>query len=106
MTERTRLPNRRLNETQEFSREGSRYRITVGYYRSGEVGEIFLNADRANSLLDVLVNDAAILVSLCLQRGVPLDKIAHSLKRDKFGIASSPIGCAIDRITTPGAVLA
>ena len=47
------------------------------------------------------MSDAAIIASLALQNGVPLQQIAHALKRDKFGIASSPIGAAIDRISSP-----
>ena len=38
--------------------------MTVGFALSGEVGEIFLNADRANSMLDVLMSDAAIIASI------------------------------------------
>jgi hypothetical protein len=101
MTERERLPNRRISQTIEIKRDGSQYRMTVGFYPDGRPGEIFLNADRANSLLDVLVADAAIAVSLCLQHGCTLETIAHALKRDKFGLASSPIGAAVDRITVP-----
>jgi hypothetical protein len=98
---RERLPNRRINQTEEVERDGSRYHMTVGYYPDGRVGEVFLNADRANSLLDVLVADAAIAISLALQHGCTLETIAHALKRDKFGLASSPIGAAIDRISGP-----
>jgi hypothetical protein len=95
------LPNRRLNQTQKFSRDGISITMTVGFKSDGTPGEIFLNADRADSMLDVLMSDAAIITSLALQNGVPLLQIAHALKRDKFGIASSPIGAAIDRISTP-----
>jgi hypothetical protein len=98
---RERLPNRRPNETQEFERDGIRIKMTIGYKPNGDVGEIFLNADRANSMIDVLMSDAAIIASIALQHGVPLRQIAHAIKRDKFGIASSPIGAAIDRISTP-----
>lgn len=98
---REQLPNRRPNETQEFERDGIRVILTVGYKPNGEVGEIFLNADRSNSMLDVLMSDAAIIASLALQYGVSLRQIAHSIKRDKFGIASSPIGAALDRISSP-----
>lgn len=101
---RTRMPQRRIAETSEFVRDGSRYRMTVGRYPNGEVGEIFLSADRSDSLLDVLVHDAAILVSLLLQQNVPLQRIAHSLKRDALGLASSPIGAALDRVTPPEAL--
>ena len=101
MTERTRLPNRRLNQTQKFNRDGITITMTLGFDPDGNIGEIFLNADRADSMLDVMMSDAAIICSLALQHGVPLPCIAHALKRDKFGIASSPIGAALDRITEP-----
>jgi hypothetical protein len=104
MSERERLPNRRLSKTAEFERDGSQYRMTVGYYPDGRAAELFLNADRGESLLDVLVADAAIAISLCLQHGCALETIAHALKRDKFGLASSPIGAAIDRITGPAVI--
>ena len=95
------LPNRRLNQTQKFGRDGISITMTVGFKSDGTPGEIFLNADRADSMLDVLMSDAAIIASLALQNGVPLQQIAHALKRDKFGIASSPIGAAIVRISVP-----
>lgn len=98
---RDRLPNRRANETLRFERDGIQITMTLGYKPNGDVGEIFLNADRLESMMDVLMHDAAIIASLALQYGVSVRQIAHSVKRDKFGIASSPIGAAIDRISTP-----
>lgn len=96
--ERKRLPNRRRAETITFQRDGARFEMTVGYYPDGRVGEVFLNADRANSLLDFLMSDAAILASLALQYGAPLDEIMHALKRDGRGVAASPIGAALGQI--------
>lgn len=98
---RERLPNRRPNETQEFDRDGIRVKITVGYKPDGQIGEIFLNADRSDSMLDVLMSDAAIIASIALQYGVSIRQLAHAIKRDRFGIASSPIGAALDRISSP-----
>jgi hypothetical protein len=95
---RNRLPNRRPAETIAFERDGSQYCLTVGYFPDGRVGEVFLNADRADSLLDVLASDAAILTSLALQHGCSLQEISHALKRDIRGIAASPIGAALDQI--------
>jgi hypothetical protein len=105
MSDRIRLPNRRPNETQEFNRDGINIKMTVGFKLAGEIGEIFLNADRANSMLDVLMSDAAIIASIALQHGVPLRQITHALKRDRFGIAASPIGAALDRISVPTEVV-
>ena len=96
MTVRRTLPNKRSAETIAFERHGSQYRMTVGYFPDGAIGEIFLNADRADSLLDVLTSDAAILASLALQYGCPIEAIAHALKRDARGDAASPIGAALD----------
>jgi hypothetical protein len=95
---RSRLPNRRPAITTTFQRDGARFEMTAGFYPDGRVGEVFLNSDRANSLLDFLMSDAAILASLALQYGAPLDEIRHALKRDSRGIAASPIGAALDRI--------
>jgi hypothetical protein len=53
---------------------------------------------RANSLLDFLMSDAAILASIALQYGASLDELRHAMKRDTRGEASSPIGTALDRI--------
>ena len=95
---RDRLPNRRASETQEFVRDGVNVKMTVGFQPSGQIGELLLNTDRADSMLDVLLSDAAIICSLALQHGVQIQQMAHSVKRDKFGLASSPIGAALDRI--------
>jgi hypothetical protein len=98
MPARNRLPNRRPAETIAFERDGSQYCLTIGYFPDGSVGEIFLNHDRGDSLLDVLASDAAILCSLALQHGCTLETIAHAIKRDGQGIAASPIGAALDKI--------
>jgi hypothetical protein len=96
---RRRLPNRRASVTFAFERDNLHYQATVGFFPDGKVGEIFLGADRANSLLDALAHDAAIVLSLALQFGCPLEAITHALKRDGDGTAASPIGAALDRIT-------
>jgi len=98
-TARDRLPNKRACETVAFEQDGSQYCLTVGFYPDGRPGEIFLNHDRGDSLLDVLTSDAAILASLALQHGCTLETIAHALKRDARGVAASPIGAAVDQIT-------
>ena len=95
---RTRLPNRRQAETISFSRDGSSYQMTIGFYSNGTIGELFLSADRCDSLLNVMVHDAAIAVSLALQHGCPLQTIAHAVKRNARDEPASPIGAALDRI--------
>jgi hypothetical protein len=96
---RERLPDRRAAISSSFARDGACFEMTTGFYPDGRPGEIFLNADRANSLLDFLMSDAAILASIALQYGAPLDELRHALKRNSSGAAASPIGEALDRIT-------
>ena len=95
---RNRLPNRRSSITTAFERDNLRFRMTVGSYPDGRPGEIFLNAEHSNSFLDALTHDAAILASLAMQFGCPLETIARALKRDAQGVAASPIGAAVDLI--------
>lgn len=101
---RERLPNRRLNETETFERDQIQITVTTGFKPDGEIGEIFVNALPQNSMIDLILSDAAIIASLALQHGVSVRQLAHSIKRDSFGIASSPIGAALDRIATPEAL--
>ena len=95
---RDRLPNRRPAISTSFIRDGATFEMTAGYYPDGRAGEIFLNADRANSLLDFLMSDAAILASFALQFGASLDDLRHAVKRDAVGNPQSPIGAALDAI--------
>lgn len=101
MTARNRLPNRRRAETLAFEHNGSHYCLTAGYFPDGTLGEIFLNHDRADSLLDAIASDAAIAVSLALQHGCELREIRLALRRDVRASAASPIGAALDRIASP-----
>jgi hypothetical protein len=92
------LPTRRASENRALAQNNLNFQMTIGFYPDGRPGEIFLNAEHANSLLDVLAHDAAILASLALQFGCPLDTLRHAVKRDSRGAAASPIGEALDRI--------
>ena len=47
---------------------------------------------------DAAAKDAAVVCSIALQYGVPLDVISHALLRDPRGKASSPLGVALDMI--------
>jgi len=95
------LPQRRPNQTVEFDRDGLRIRMTLGFAPDGRVAEVFLNSDKLNSAIDLLLSDAAIILSIALQHGTELQALAHSVKRDGFGLALSPLGAAIDNALNP-----
>lgn len=101
MTSRHRLANRRAHETVAIEHEGQRYKIGLGRELVcgdrgllGPIVEVFLNAQKANSPLDVLASDAAILMSMLLQYGCPPDDIRHAMKRNPDGSPASPLGRA------------
>jgi hypothetical protein len=95
---RTRLPNRRSAETILFEHGGAGFTMTAGRYHDGRLGELFMNAEHVNSAIDFVMSDAAILLSIALQYGAPIEELKHALKRTTTGEAASPIGAALDRI--------
>ena len=96
---RRRLPNRRPAETLAIERDNLHLCMTTGHFPDGTIGEVFLTASPLNSLLDALVSDAAICISIALQFGAPLDTIRHALRRDSRGEVASLIGAALDKIS-------
>jgi hypothetical protein len=96
---RERPLDRRSAETQTFEHLGARFTMTAGRYNDGRLCELFINAAQANSALDALASDAAIILSIALQFGADPETIRRALKRNTNGKAQSPIGAALDRIT-------
>jgi hypothetical protein len=97
--QRTRLPNRRGATALELEDAGHRYRMHVGYFPDGSIGELFLDAAKQNSGLDAFASDAAILVSLLLQHGASPAEIGHALRRAPNGEPASLIGAAVDQLS-------
>jgi ribonucleoside-diphosphate reductase alpha chain len=96
MTARRRLADRCASETFDVEVMGLRFTATISRFADGQLGEVFLQNHKASSHAGVMACDAAVLASLCLQHGVPLDVV--SLMRDSRGCASSPIGVVLDRV--------
>jgi hypothetical protein len=77
--------------------------MTVGYFDNGRVGEVFLGTAKAGSHIDHAAKDAAILVSLALQYGAPIEAICSAVLRDHLGRAVTPVGAALDLLLEGGA---
>jgi hypothetical protein len=92
-TARQRLPNRRLSETFVLACNGLTYLATISRFR---LAEIFISNAKAGSHSDSAAKDAAVVCSIALQHGVPLEAIRRALLRDSHGRASSPLGAALD----------
>jgi hypothetical protein len=102
MTARRALPNRRCGETFELKHGGQNtvFAVTVGYYEPGGViGEVFISGAKAGSEFEAVARDGAVLLSIALQFGVPLETIRHAITREHDGRPSTIIGAVIDRLT-------
>jgi hypothetical protein len=95
---RERLPDRRPSETFSFECNGLRYLASVSRYGDGRLAEIFISNAKVGSHSDAAAKDSAVVCSIGLQFGVPLETIRHALLRDSQGRPSSPLGCALDKI--------
>ena len=102
MTARVRLRNRRASVTFTFWCNSLLYTATVSYFANGDLAEIFLQNAKAGSHSDAAAKDSAVVCSIALQYGVPVDLIRKALLRDSRGVASSPLGCTLDMLTADG----
>jgi len=79
---RHRLPEERLSVTHKFDIAGHEGYITVGLYKDGTPGEIFIKMAKEGSTVSGLMDSFALSVSMALQHGVPVkllcDKFAHT----------------------------
>jgi hypothetical protein len=97
MSVRRRLPNRRVSETFAFECGNLHYLATISYFPgTNQLAEVFLGNGRAGSDVDAAAKDSAVVASIALQFGVPVETIRKALLRDSQGRASSPLGQALD----------
>ena len=107
---RTALAQRRESVNFTIAFQGERYDVTVGYYETGKLGEIFINrvrnktAARLGDHLDAACRDSAIVMSMLLQYGASLEELRHSVTRDESGEPMSIIGAIIDFLETGNGV--
>jgi len=93
---RQRLADRRASTVFNFQCNGLRYTASASWFDDGGLGEVFVGNHRADSHADACAKDAAILASIALQFGAPLDVLRKALLRDSHGRPSTPIGTALD----------
>jgi hypothetical protein len=95
---RRRLPNRREHELLSFEHGGIHYTAGVARFENGNLAEIFLNAHKHGTAVDVSARDAAIAASLLLQHGCHMDTLRKALTRNSDGSASGPLARALDLV--------
>lgn len=101
MTTRRLLPNRRQAETFEVQRDKTTFAVTVGYFPEGGVAEVFVTGAKTGSEFEAVARDGAVLLSLAVQHGVPIDVMRGAVTREGNGAASTIIGAVLDRLGKP-----
>jgi hypothetical protein len=104
---RERLPGRRPCAIRAVEWRGpdgqvTSYTMSIGYFADSRPGEIFVDGFKAGSTLQALLADAAVIVSIALQWGIPPADLGQSLARvpigeDESGPAS-PLGAIIEAL--------
>lgn len=100
MTTRATLPQRRYGESFELRHGNYRapFHVTIGYYGDGKIGEVFISGGKSGSETDAVTRDGAVLLSIALQYGVPLETIKGAITREVNGAPSTVIGAVVDRL--------
>ena len=75
--------------------------VCVGFDALGNPAEVFLNSGKPGSMIDGLLGDAAVEISVALQWSLNASMLAKSVGRlDRAGSAASAIGAALDFVVS------
>jgi ribonucleoside-diphosphate reductase alpha chain len=81
---RRRLPSKRHGLTQEAKVGGNKVFLRTGEYEDGTLGEIFIDMHKEGAALRSVMNCFAMLASIALQYGVPLDVLVEQFVFTRF----------------------
>jgi ribonucleoside-diphosphate reductase alpha chain len=81
---RERLPDTRTSVTHKFNVSGHEGYITVGLYRDGRPGEVFITMAKEGSTVGGLMDCFGTAISLSLQYGVPLQVLVDKFSYSRF----------------------
>jgi ribonucleoside-diphosphate reductase alpha chain len=84
LARRHRLPGERASITHKFNIAGHEGYITVGMYKDGAPGELFIRMAKEGSTVSGLMDAFALAVSLALQHGVPLRLLCEKFTHTRF----------------------
>ncbi len=109
---RTPLPARRPNLTRDVEWDGRRFTLTVGYDLDGRPREVFADGEREGSMLQAILADACVIVSIALQCGIEPAALGRSLGTvpvwhvdGEAEAPASPIGTIVGALETLNADL-
>jgi hypothetical protein len=98
MTRRT-LPQRREAETFNLRHGNHHYAVSIGHFPDGPgPAEIFIHGAKIGSDIESLARDAAVIISIALQYGVPLEVLAGAITRNPNGSPMTVVGAVLDQL--------
>lgn len=99
---REKLRNRRQTLSLTVQHKNRDYLGSVSYFESGRVAEAFIQCGKAGTEIEALGRDTAVILSLALQYGCPLEILREAITREEDGTAAGPVGALLDKIEEPG----
>jgi hypothetical protein len=85
--------------TFDLRHESLDYQVSVGHVVDNErlkPIEVFINGPKVGSMVEAIAHDAAVLLSISMQCGVPLDLVQRAVTRSSNEHPSSIIGMIVD----------
>ena len=93
---RERLANCRNHWIYRFQSGDQHFTGGIRRFPDGRIAEIFINGSKVGSAAVLNAQDAAIIVSLALQHGCPIDTIRHALIRT--GGTGGPVAALLNEV--------
>jgi hypothetical protein len=99
LSERARLPNRRLHVTESIlDQRGKPLTVGMGFDDEGRCREIFVDGDQSGSDREYVLDDAATIASIALQHGAAVTELAAAMgwaSEGEMRQPTSPLGRAM-----------
>ena len=92
------LPQRRAAETFNLRFWNQSFTVTVGFYADGALGEVFIDGGKSGQDVQSTARDAAVVLSLALQHGTPIETIRHAVTRGTSEEPASILGAIVDAL--------
>lgn len=84
MQQREALPARRAGYVIKVRVGGQKLYLSTGEYPDGRLGEIFIRVSKCGTLVQSMMDQFAVMVSLGLQHGVPLAECVDAFTGTRF----------------------
>ena len=100
---RHRIPNRRASQIVEVEFRGKIHTVNYHMDAAGLIREVFIRHPKLSSDAEDDARDVAVILSLALQYGAPVDVISGALTRDDEGKPVGIGGAVLDALIADGA---